>query len=330
MAYIRGKDGDVYQAGPNVKAVWPDVSGNIVNGLGETEAHDPVPVFWRTDGSIAHGDVLQYFYTVDMDDPRIINARKFREENKKILISEVAREKVERTPEAWSTAIQEAARGFDADDVGVAAWQPEWTYTDREQPTGQWVIVLAFDQSFDEMNKAPDLDTYVEVVRQYARAGATALHLTNWIREQGYQAEAKTGPMSEDVIMIPAAIAAGIGELGKHGSMIHPQMGSNFRLSMITTDMPLVADQQRTFGADDFCTSCQVCKNACPPDAIFNEKQMVRGNLKWYVDFDKCLPYFVDNQTCGICLAVCPWSRPGVAENLLTKMARKRDQASSV
>jgi ferredoxin len=327
MAYIRGKDGEVYQPSEMVAAVWPKTSGNTVNGLGVSEKGNPVPVFWRTDGSIAHGEVLKYFYTVDMDDPRIIDARKFREEAKNIPISEIAETRIEKTPEEWSVALKEAARSFTADDVGIAAWRPEWTYSDRDQPFGDRAIVMAFDQSFEEMDKAPDLDTYVEVVRQYARAGATAVRLSNWIREQGYEAEAKAGPMSEDVIMVPAAIKAGIGELGKHGSMIHPEMGANFRLSMVTTDMPLAVDQPNTFGADEFCTSCQVCKNACPPDAIFADKQMVRGNLKWYVNFDKCIPYFVDNQTCGICLVVCPWSRPGIAENLLAKMARRRENA---
>jgi epoxyqueuosine reductase len=328
MAYIRGKNGPVYEASEMVKKVWPDKSGNTVNGLGDEERGNPVPVFWRTDGSIAHHDVLMYFYTVDQNDERIINARKFREANKLIVVSEVAETKIEKTPEEWSVAVKEAARSFTADDVGIAAWQDEWTYSDREQPLGPWTIVLAIDQSFEEMDKAPDLDTYVEVVRQYARAGKIAIELANWIRDQGYEAEEKTGPMSEDVIMIPAAVEAGIGELGKHGSMIHPKLGSNFRLSMVTTNMPLVADGPKPFGADDFCASCQVCKNACPPDALSNEKQMVRGNLKWYVDFDKCIPYFIDNQTCGICLVVCPWSRPGVAENLLAKMARKREMAA--
>jgi epoxyqueuosine reductase len=54
---------------------------------------------------------------------------------------------------------------------------------------------------------------------------------------------------------------------------------------------------------------------------------MVRGDEKWYVDFDKCLPYFVESHTCGICLAVCPWSRPGIADNLLKKFVRKSNSA---
>jgi epoxyqueuosine reductase QueG len=147
--------------------------------------------------------------------------------------------------------------------------------------------------------------------------------MTNWIRDRGHAAEAKTGPMTEDVLMTPAAIAAGLGELGKHGSLINREFGSSFRLSMVTTDLPLETDQSDVFGADMFCGNCRICTDACPPDAIYREKQMVRGTRKWYVDFDKCVPYFVENNTCGLCLVVCPWSRPGIAENLVLKMAKR-------
>ena len=83
--------------------------------------------------------------------------------------------------------------------------------------------------------------------------------------------------------------------------------------------------QPDVFGADDFCHMCRVCTEACPPDAIFEEKQTVRGERKWYVNFDKCIPYFAESRGCGICIAVCPWSRPGVGTNLLAKMAKRRE-----
>ena len=51
---------------------------------------------------------------------------------------------------------------------------------------------------------------------------------------------------------------------------------------------------------------------------------MVRGTEKWYVDFDKCILYFNENLSCGLCLAVCPWSRPGLAASLAAKMARRK------
>ena len=88
--------------------------------------------------------------------------------------------------------------------------------------------------------------------------------------------------------------------------------------------MPLLADEPDEFGADEFCTRCQVCINACPVDAISDDKQLVRGVEKWYVDFDRCIPYFNETHGCGICIAVCPWSPPGKAPRLAEKMRRRK------
>jgi epoxyqueuosine reductase QueG len=129
------------------------------------------------------------------------------------------------------------------------------------------------------------------------------------------------------VVLIPAALACGFGELGKHGSIIHRDLGASFRLASVLTDVDLLPDAPDAFGADDFCTRCRVCEQACPPRAIAPGKQLVRGERKWYVDFDRCLPYFNEHGGCGICIAVCPWSLPGVADGLVAKLARRRSAA---
>ena len=321
-------DRDIYEASDAVKAHWPmaegkPISGNDINGLGVAEKIPMTPVFWRPDGTVTHIDVQNYFYQRDADNERIREARTMREETFSIPINELATEQEDRDPEEWSQLVKEAARSFGADATGISAYHPEWTYNDRDQPAGKWAIVMGFAHDYAEMDGAPDDDAYIEVMRQYARAGNAAKHLANWIQNRGHVAEGKVGPNTDDVLMIPAAIEAGLGELGKHGSIINRELGSNFRLSMVTTDLPVIPDKPDVFGADVFCESCQLCSSACPPDAIFREKQMVRGETKWYVDFDKCVPYFVDNKTCGLCLVVCPWSRPGIAPNLLQKMAKR-------
>ena len=321
-------DRDIYEASDAVKAHWPmaegkPISGNDINGLGVAEKIPMTPVFWRPDGTVTHIDVQNYFYQRDADNERIREARTMREETFSIPINGLATEQEDRDPEEWSQLVKEAARSFGADATGISAYRPEWTYNDREQPAGKWAIVMGFAHDYAEMDGAPDDDAYIEVMRQYARAGNAAKHLANWIQDRGHVAEGKVGPNTDDVLMIPAAIEAGLGELGKHGSIINRELGSNFRLSMVTTDLPVIPDKPGVFGADVFCESCQLCSSACPPDAIFREKQMVRGETKWYVDFDKCVPYFVDNKTCGLCLVVCPWSRPGIAPNLLQKMAKR-------
>ena len=321
-------DRDIYEASDAVKAHWPmaegkPISGNDINGLGVAEKIPMTPVFWRPDGTVTHIDVQNYFYQRDADNERIREARTMREETFSIPINGLATEQEDRDPEEWSQLVKEAARSFGADATGISAYRPEWTYKDRDQPAGKWAIVMGFAHDYAEMDEAPDDDAYIEVMRQYARAGNAAKHLANWIQDRGHVAEGKVGPNTDDVLMIPAAIDAGLGELGKHGSIINRELGSNFRLSMVTTDLPVIPDKPDVFGADVFCESCQLCSSACPPDAIFREKKMVRGETKWYVDFDKCVPYFVDNKTCGLCLVVCPWSRPGIAPNLLQKMAKR-------
>lgn len=314
-----------YTPNPELLALWPDISGNEVNGLGDADWHQPRPVFWRPDGSIAHIDALHYFYKRDIDNERIAAARKLREKNQNLPYSEIAETPVEKSAAEWVEVIKAKALELGAEDVGITVFKPEWVYNDRPVPKGKWAIVLAFTHAYDDLDTAPDETAYIEVMKQYARAGMTSKLVANWIREQGHFAEAKMGPNTEDVLMIPPAIEAGLGELGKHGSMIHRRFGANFRLSMVLTDLPLAADEKDVFGGDDFCQSCQVCTTACPPGAIAPEKQVVNGATKWYVDFDKCLPFFIDYKTCGICLAVCPWSRPGIADNLVVKMARRRE-----
>ena len=112
---------------------------------------------------------------------------------------------------------------------------------------------------------------------QYARGTRTSFALANWIRSQGYTAKAFPGPRASSLLLIPAAIDAGLGQLGKHGSLINRTWGSNLRLAGVTTDMPLSFFQPDEFGSDDFCTKCQVCTDACPPSAIADHKQWVRG-----------------------------------------------------
>ena len=157
-----------------------------------------------------------------------------------------------------------------------------------------------------------------------SRGTESARALETFIRDNGYSAHGHGGPGAGPLQLIPAALAAGFGELGKHGSIIHPVHGSSLRLAGVTTDLPLSIDAPVDIGADDFCLSCQVCSNACPPAAIGADKQWVRGEERWYVDFDKCLPYFADNYGCGICIAVCPWSKPGTAPRLAAKLLQRR------
>jgi Pyruvate/2-oxoacid:ferredoxin oxidoreductase delta subunit len=339
---------EVWQAPPQALEPMPGISGNTVNGLGETRPRRPSPFFWHEPRYHAFGDMQRYTIGImyGLDDGEAIrrafcinedfvpgspegtsSSRQFIHRGPEPI--DVAPARVEGTPAQWSRNLKEFALGHHADVVGIAAMQPQWVYEGfavREK----YVIVLGVAHDYTEISQAPSLPgtnrAIVEVGRQYTRAAQAAAELSNHIRAQGYGTTCFPGPTAQDLNMIPAAIAAGLGELGKHGSLINRKLGASFRLSAVTTDMPLEVDAPDVFGADDFCLRCQVCREACPPDAIHEEKQWVRGERKWYVDFDRCIPYFAESRGCGICIAVCPWSLPGVADKLVVKMAKLREK----
>ena len=168
-------------------------------------------------------------------------------------------------------------------------------------------IVLAVAMDMDEILQVPRPESNAEYIRVYDEVSRIAVTLASHIRQRGYASRAHT-LRDEHLAMLPHAFAAGLGELGKHGSLINRDLGSSFRVSIVTTELDLAPDSPRLEGIDDFCSSCQMCVNYCPGDAITHEKQDVRGVHKWVVDTEKCAPYFATYYACAICLKVCPWN----------------------
>jgi epoxyqueuosine reductase len=300
------------------------VSGNPINGLGETELRSPSPFFWHPPDKHPWG-ALQIAARQNLRRcPGAMAAFQAAYEYPELI--PVAAHRNEKPAHEWTDAARRFALEHEADAAGIAPMDPTYVFEGYsiEEP---WVIVLALAHNYERLKEAPSDETngvsVCDVGDQYARGTRASYTLANWIRAQGYKADPYPGPMAAALALIPPAIAAGLGELGKHGSLISRQFGSGVRLAGVTTDMPLIPSGRDRFGADEFCATCQVCTQACPPGAISPQKQMVRGLERWYVNFDQCIPYFAENAGCAICIAECPWTRPTVRPKLLDTMARR-------
>lgn len=109
------------------------------------------------------------------------------------------------------------------------------------------------------------------------------------------------------------AVRAGIGWIGRQGSVVSPELGCCFFLGELLVNIELepAPDLQPQ------CGNCRLCRDACPTGAI------LPGNL---IDARRCISYLTvehkgeispDLATCAgnsvfgcdRCTSVCPWSR---------------------
>lgn len=345
MGFFKGQlnENGGYESSTLYKWLTPNQSGNTINGLGEKQKRRPIPLLWHNLPRIRYKGIQLLFKFKFR--PKIIVqhnniARSFvRLKLKKGLLKRQlpATEQLKATPEALSTLIKEQANQLGVDAFGITKLQEQWIFKGYSLPNWAqealkedklYLIIFAVQHDPECFNKAPHWDFSKEIANQYNHGSDIAVDLSKFILDKGYRAYGHGGPEAGEFLLTPAAIEAGIGELGKHGSLINPKLGGNFRLGCVYTTMPLKMNYSQVFGVDDFCARCQICTKACPPQAISNGKKMVRGVEKYYVDFEKCMPYMTDNYGCGICLKVCPWANEKIALKLMAKY-QKRSQKST-
>ncbi len=222
-------------------------------------------------------------------------------------------------PAATTREIKDLAIEMGADAVGIAAYDARLVFSQAAVTDHKFVIVYAVNMAYDFMvDIGPRSQDEVHLV--YYKLDDLGVRLAQVIGSYGYSA--RMHPNAGDFPLPALAQLAGLGELGKHGSLISPELGSSFRLGAVSTDMTLIADGPKDFGIDEVCASCNVCTRFCPGDAIKPDKKTVKGVTRWYVDTPACEPYFHKLYGCKICLMVCPYNGRGVLKEQFKPTAR--------
>ncbi len=228
-----------------------------------------------------------------------------------------------KSPEKTAKLIKQIAFQLGATIVGITKLNPDWVYKypmrrrglDTEKPFDiprhwEYAIVVGTPMSWDPFYANPNYGTSHDA---YARSRIVAYRLTAFIKQLGYPARPHTPGMEYDLMVPPVAIDAGLGEQGRHGVLITPELGSNFRPAVVTTNIPMQTDRPIEFGVQDFCRTCKICAENCPSGAIpFGDKIEVRGYLRYKINVSKCHNFWYSNLGnigCRLCVAVCPYTR---------------------
>lgn len=176
----------------------------------------------------------------------------------------------------------------------------------------KFAIVLAVEMDLTMVSSAPKAPVIVETAKKYVEAAKISIIAANFIRRLGYPARAHIAGSNYQCMLPPLGWEAGLGELGRLGILITTKYGPRARLGLITTDLPLIPDEKKISGIQDFCEKCQKCARNCPAQAIpYGHKQEENGSLRWILNREECYRYWRKAGTdCAVCIYVCPYSKP--------------------
>ncbi|TLX76211.1 reductive dehalogenase [Labilibacter sediminis] len=252
------------------------------------------------------------------------------EELKQSVQPEPAKTQIQKSNQEFTSFIKTWSKKLGAVDVGICKLKPQHLYSYRGrgkvygelvQNNHKYAIALTVEMDKDYLATGPSAPTLMESAQQYLNSGSIALQLTKFIANLGYNARAHIDGNYEVVCPLVAR-DAGLGEIGRMGLLMTPNLGPRVRIAVVTTDIPLLVDERSyDHSVHDFCQICKKCADVCPGKAIpFEPKKEIHGIKRWQINQERCFTYWCTSGTdCGRCMSVCPYSHP---DNLLHNMVR--------
>lgn len=226
------------------------------------------------------------------------------------------------SPDEASLRIKGYAKNLGACLCGITELEPQWFYTHHGfsglklkewgkevENNHKYAIIFAEEMDMDLIGAGPHSPTTLETTHNYAKGAFIGVQVARFIAYLGYSAKTHNSG-HYDALMVPLAINAGLGELGRMGYLISKEYGPRIRLSAVTTDLPLITDEPIDIGVEDFCSICKKCATCCPSHSIPDgERQEVNGSMRWKLSSETCIEYWQKcGSDCAVCMRVCPWS----------------------
>ena len=271
-------------------------------------------------------------FSLHLSVPEIVTPRRF---------SGLKGDKISLSPQEATKRVKGFARHLGADLVGITEINPLWTYSHRGeifhenwldwgreiQLDHRYAIVFTTEMSFDMIASAPHTPTSIESRVQYAKGASISTQLAAFIANLGYAATANHF-RHYDLLLVPLAVDAGLGEMGRFGYLITHKFGPRVRLAAVTTDLPLIPDRPVDIGVEDFCRACKKCAICCPSNSIpMADPTEVNGSLRWKLNEETCFEYWGKVGTgCNICMRVCPWSHASTFPHQMIKLLVTRNR----
>src|SRR4030043_1646454 len=171
--------------------------------------------------------------------------------------------------------IRDFVLGLGVDDVGIAAVKdyksPRSPDLQGIFPGAKSLVVLAYQElsNCESENMQIAMGGRLDIL-EFARS--SNYRMARFL-EREFKAKAMTVPPSYplymsyetrgtvgDVSLRHAAVAAGMGNFGRHNLVIHPTLGSRVIFTAVMTNLDLLSDPPVT---ERLCTDCNICIENC-------------------------------------------------------------------
>ena len=180
--------------------------------------------------------------------------------------------------------IREIGLELGADAVGFAAAtdyrSPLSPPLDTIFPGAATLIVLAFREG--SHCESPNMSIAMGGRLGISDFIKSTTHKLSRVVERDCGARAMMMPLSYPMTISPeskfgliadfshrhAAVAAGLGNWGRHNLVVHPTLGARVLFSTILTDLAIPPDAPVT---EEVCTNCRLCVKHCPAGALDEE-----------------------------------------------------------
>jgi reductive dehalogenase len=252
-------------------------------------------------------------------------------------------QRAEISPEEASARVKGYTRNIGAKLVGITEINPLWVYSNRGEIfhenwqdwgreielSHKYAVVFATEMAFELVGTAPHTPTAIASMSNYAEDAIIATQLAAYIANLGYSAAANH-LRHYDANLVPLAVDAGLGELGRLGYLMTKDFGPRVRLGAVTTDLPLVTDSPVDIGVEDFCKICKKCARCCPSNSIpLDDQTEFNGTQRWKLNAETCFDYWGKIGTdCNICMRVCPWSHASTFSHKIVRALITRNNRS--
>ena len=175
-------------------------------------------------------------------------------------MSEVVKDTALFLARAWwaspkSTVVGSSSR------AGIATVTRRFDLDSRMPPGIKYAIVMAIETNYEFVRHAPTAKASAAAGLGYSKMSFLTPSMAKFVAMLGYKAIACG---NDTALSIPLAIDAGLGQLGRLGTLITPEFGPRVRLCKVLTDLPLVPTPPIDFGVTEFCNKCEKCAQYCP------------------------------------------------------------------